>query len=877
MLNPVKLFYKLLNSVAATSDELPKLRYHVADQVINFHDNYVCAVIGFDGVVYESISDNTLESDYDNLNRVYTEAAREKAGRLAFHCYQLRRKIEVNTTYDFNNKFCQDFANKYLQRFNDKDYYENKFYISVLLKFNESVDEAVDELESIVESIVMKLQKYEPHILTAYINDKNILCSEIYEFFFEILNSEKSLGGYPITGTPLYDTLPSSSLHFGYEVMQSKGAVKNRFATMFDLKDFPASTHLGMFNTASLALPFEYNLVQSFTALAPTNALRRIEDQLNRLRSTSDRAEHQQKEMREAQGRIQAGELSFGQYHAALIVYGDTPQEAVQNGIYAMASFSNNAGAIFRKATVSAPATYFSQFPRYKYIPRKMIKSSRNLAGTFSMHTYSRGKSKGNPLGDGSAIMPISTRAGTLYDFNFHFTNPLEDTVGDEIAGHTLILGETGAGKTTLQMAMTAFVSRFNPAMFMLDKSRGMEIFVRAMDGDYFAIEEGKPTGINPFQFPDSPKLREFLNNLIITCANDEHVKCSSEEQNQIKQAVDAVMAHPIVSERRFSRLLEAIPNRGGKELAQRLRKWCHNDKTDETGRLAWALDNPTNQFDPNTFKIVGFEVGDILKPNKQVTEPLLACLFYLKSEMVKRYKLIMTVVEEFWLPLKYPTTEAMIEEILKDGRKRGEFIMLVTQSPAEALKSKIFDAIIQQTPTKILLPNTEAEYENEQGTGYGRIGLTRKEFEQLKTLSKDSRTFLVKQGHQSSFGVLNLYGFANEIAVLSGNKKNVELLDELMKHLPEKTPSEVWLPLFYEALRLRKLGKLPMKAETVPDFRGFMHSEFVANHLNQFELIDLDEQQLSDSDVVYAPVLDDEPTIGNTDTNQPTEYEATV
>lgn len=838
MFNPSQIFYKLLKTVASTVDEVPKFRYHVADRVINLHDNYVCAVIGFEGIVYEAISDEALELDFDTLNRVYTEAAREKAGRLAFHCYQLRRKIEVESHYKFDNAFCQSFADKYMQRFNDKDFYENKFYISILLKYDVSMDEAINDIESIIESFVVKLQKYSPHVLGVYENNQGILSSEVYEFFYEVLNAEPSVGSFPLTGTPLFETLPNSNLHFGYEVLQSKGTLKNRFATMFDLKDFPATTHLGMFNSASLTLPFEYNLVQSFTALAPTKAQRRIKDQQNRMKSNDDKAEHQHKELLEAQGRIQAGELSFGEYHAVLIVYGDSPKEAVQNGIYALASFSNNAGAIFRKATLSAPASFFSQLPRYKYIPRKMVKSSRNLAATYSLHTYSRGKAKGNPLGDGSAVMPISTRAGTLYHYNFHFTNPLEDTTGDEIAGHTLMLGETGSGKTTLQMAMTTFVSRFNPAMFMIDKSRGMEIFVRALDGDYFAIEEGKPTGINPFQFPDTPRLREFLNQLVITCATDANTNCTSEEENEIKKAIDGVFHVPLKN-RCFSRLLEAIPPKGGNSLGERLKKWCYGSGGNP-GRLAWALDNPTNEFDPDTFRLVGFDVTDILKPNKQVTEPLLACLFYLKSEMVRRYKLTLTIAEEFWVLLKYATTEAIVEEILKDGRKRGEFLILVSQSPAEALKSNIFDAIVQQTPTKILLPNTEAEYTNDQGTGYSRIGLTRKEFDGLKSLSKDSRTFLVKQGHQSSFGMMNLYGFKNEIAVLSGNKKNVNLLDELMKHLPAKTSSEVWLPIFYEALRLRDAGKLPMKSETVPNFEAFMQSEFVTKHLDQFEWVDM-------------------------------------
>lgn len=801
------LYNKILNIITSATTELPKLRYHVANCVVNFHDNFVLSVVKLDGVVYESIPDVLLENDYDVLTRVFTDVAREYAGRVSFHTYQIRRKINQDVVYQFDNKFCQDFATKYLKRFNDTDYYQNNFYIAITLKFNESIDEGIADIESIVNSFVMKLQKYEPRILVAYKNEQGVLCSEVLEFFYELLNSEKPLGCCPLTGSPAYQTLPSSNLHFGYEVMQSKGFLKDRFICMLDAKDFPATTKQGMYDIATLSLPFEYNLIHSFTAFEPTKSQSRIRDQLNRLRSTDDKAEHQQLELEEAQGYVQSGELAIGEYHSAMLVFGDNPKQAIENMTYASANLSNNAGAIYRKATLSMPATFFSQFPKFPRKPRKLVKSTRNLAGVFSMHNYSRGKSWGNPIGDGSAVMPLETVSKTLYDFNFHFTNPLEDTIGDQVAGHTLILGATGTGKTTLQSAMTAFMQRFNPAMFVLDKDNGMEIFIRALNGDYFGIAEGVPTGINPFQFEDTPRLREFLNSLVVTCATDKDIACTSEEQNQIKHAIDAIMELPI-HERRFNVILQAIHDGGGNTLYQRLLKWCYDEINGIHGRFAWVLDNPTNKFDPSSFKIVGFDVGDILKEDYQPTEPLLACLLYMKDIMGKKYPLMMTVVEEFWLPLKYKTPREMMLDVLKTGRKRGEFMLLVTQSPEEAVQSEIFPAIVQQTPTKILLPNPDAEYKNEQGGGYSRIGLTEKEFKKLQGLALDSRTFLIKQGHQSSFGMLDLYGFSDEIAVLSGSKGNVEILHKILELLPDNTAqSENWLPIFFSVIKDKKKG----------------------------------------------------------------------
>lgn len=441
IVHTAKTFFRVLKSIAATPDELPKLRFHVADDVVNFADSYLVSVIKLEGVIYESVSDSVLESDFDAMNLAFAEAAKDKAGKISFMGYQLRRKIEVDTKYQFDNQFCQQFADKYVKRFNDRDYYENKFYLTITLKYDDTLSEGIDELQSMVVGIVKKLTKYNPEILKAYKNKHDILCSEVFEFFSEIANNEKLLSDFPLTATPAFDAIPYAGLHFGYEIMQSKGFGRDRYAICLNLKDFPLTTKLGMFNKASLALPFEYNLVHCFNALAPTKSLHRIRDQLNRLRSTHDQADHQQAELMEAQGYIQTGELAFGDYYSSLIVYGDTTKEVIANTNLAVASFSNMASAIYRKSMLALPATFFAQFPLSFNAPRKMMKSSRNFAAAFSMHNYSRGKSRGNPLGDGSAIMPLETQAKTLYDFNFHFTNPLEDTIGDAVAGHTLILG----------------------------------------------------------------------------------------------------------------------------------------------------------------------------------------------------------------------------------------------------------------------------------------------------------------------------------------------------------------------------------------------------------------------------------------------------
>ena len=99
-----------------------------------------------------------------------------------------------------------------------------------------------------------------------------------------------------------------------------------------------------------------------------------------------------------------------------------------------------------------------------------------------------------------------------------------------------------------------------------------------------------------------------------------------------------------------------------------------------------------------------------------------------------------------------------------------------------------------------MFLPDPDAEF-----PAYERMGLTRKEFDEFKKLGKYSRTFLIKQGNQSAFVKLDLHGFEDEIAVLSGDRENVLILDEVRAEVGDDP--DIWLPVYLErvfAARLR-------------------------------------------------------------------------
>ncbi|QNT59991.1 AAA-like domain protein [Neisseria musculi] len=785
---------RILKKQRGQEDSLPRYKQHVGDKVVLLENNRVAFAVRLEGTPFEGVDDSSVVVRYLNLNKTLASLGKDKSSRLGLWLTYCRKKVDFEREYGFHTSFTRGFAHKYMEKLRRTDYFENIYYITCVLKY-EDIDDALEEAEELLEKLTEHLQDYDPYVLKVYRNESGVLFSQFYEFIGMLANGTD--GQIPLGTANAYRTIPTADLHFGAELLEMRCPDRTRYATLYDLKEFGQTKAKIMVN--ALKLPCEFVFTQSFTYIRPAKMMKQIDDQLNKLESVGDMAQSQHEEMLEAKGHLAAGDLMFGEYHGALVVFGETPKKAYSNGQTVAARFLSSGGFRFIRASLSAEFTFFSQFPGATVKPRPFPKATTNIAASFPMFNYEHGKSRGNPLGDGSAVMPLKTEGNTLYDFNFHYTAPNETvTQGEYPAGHTLLMGKTGTGKTTALAAMLAFAERFKPYIFAMDKDKGLEIFIRAIGGTYFPIDAGVPSGLNPFQWPDSPKLRDFLYDLVGSCVRRQNQDNTVEEQKQIQMAVDTVMNLDF-QHRRMGALLHSVPpSAEDNSLFTRLEAWCGN------GRFAWCLDNPQNRFNPDEFYRVGFDLTDILKAGYRPTEPILACMFYMKNIMLERVAesrgVLATVLDEFWLMAKYPTTQDFIIDGLKTDRKLGGFLILSSQSPKDAINSPVFDTVVEQTVTKVLLPNPAAEYEG----NYRRLGLTEKEFAEMRSLGEKSRQFLVKQNLGSSIATLNLHKMDDEIAVLSGNAANVRIMHKAMERCGSGHPDE-WLPVFHE---MRKEAK---------------------------------------------------------------------
>ena len=189
---------------------------------------------------------------------------------------------------------------------------------------------------------------------------------------------------------------------------------------------------------------------------------------------------------------------------------------------------------------------------------------------------------------------------------------------------------------------------------------------------------------------------------------------------------------------------------------------------------------------------LFGADVTEFLD-NEVTRSPVTLYLFHLVRTLLDGWRFVCWA-DEFSRLLADPAFEQFAKDGLKVWRKLNGVLCAATQSPSDALGSAISRTIIEQTPTKILFPNSDAnapEY-------IDGFGLSEREFKLLKEqLEPGSRMFLVKQGHYSVVCQLDLKGFDAALAVISGRASSVERLYSIMDQVG--TDPTNWLPLFEE------------------------------------------------------------------------------
>ena len=805
---------------------------HVASSVVRTQLGDYLQAFRLGGASFESRDDAELNNWHERLNVLWRNIA---SPSVALWTHVIRRQAQIaaperasqgdhSLQMHGGSGFAGELHARYQRRLSSETLMHNELYLSVLYRpvggratgllsrallktqrdggRRAELADALDACEKLSQTLAASLARYEPEILGCYRNG-NIWYSSLLEYLGLLINGERQR--MPLPRGPLNRALASVRLFFGSEAIEYRSPNETRVGAMLGIKEYPTPTIVGMYDQL-LSSPLSFVLTQSFTFLTKATGQALLQRQFNRMANAGDFAVSQAAELKDALDSLTSNEFVMGDHHFSLQLMVEIPQtgvpergtgrlKALNDHVALARSLLADTGMLVAREDLALEAAFWAQLPgNFPFRPRKSPITSRNLAAMAPFHNYPMGRAHGNHWGE--ALTLLVTSARSPYYFSLHASDPADPDGGSrKDTGHTLICGPTGSGKTVFVGFLVAMLARQGATQVIFDKDRGLEILVRALDGEYLPLKNGAPTGFNPLQLPVTPSNVEFLKIWLRELsgrpsrsggANAHPVR----EQADLDQALRGTLALD-ASARRLSRLVEFLDPTDPEGLYARLACWCEGS----CGDYAWVFDNPVDTLVTRLSgrSVIGFDVTEFLD-HPLTRSSITLYLFHLVRQLLDGRRLVCWM-DEFWRLLADPAFESFAKDGPKTWRKLNGVMCLATQSPSDVLESPISRTLVEQTPTKVFFPNVDANC-REYTEGFG---LTEREFRLVKDqLEPGSRMFLVKQAHHSVVCQLDLKGFDEELAVISGRAAQVAQLHELMS--ATGSDPAAWLPQFMAA-----------------------------------------------------------------------------
>ena len=618
--------------------------------------------------------------------------------------------------------------------------------------------------------------------------------SEVLEFWALLVNGRRIKCG--VLPGKLWTQLAQDRLSFNYDKIEFRALDAVRYACGLEIKEYDENVEPGTLSPL-LYENIEYLEVQTFFPTPRREALKWLKDQHGFLASSEDAAVSQVDALARATDEVAGGAYEYGNYYYALFVFGATPAEAARNAARARGAITENSSMTMVETREVGDAAWFCLQPgSFGLRPREAHISSRAFAALSCSHNFARGKRDGNPWGE--ALGVFRTPSGQPFYLSLHLSSDDEDDEGKKLPGNTLLFGSTGAGKTTLELALMMWNRKYpRVRQLIFDLDRGCEIAIRACRGKYFALRVGEPTGCNPFQrYPDAIPpgylvfLEQFTSQLLLQLTPN--LPLMPADHAAISSAVQAIARAPY-EQRKLSLLQQMLPKDSQNSLYHRLAPWCCD------GQLGWCFDRAPDRIGNIAAEsLIGFDYTEFLG-NDQARTPMMMYLMACLQECVTGEPFVY-YISEAWRALQDPVFSNFVNTQQKTIRKKDGIGIFDTQSPSDMLKHANGRTMVEQTVTKICLPNQAAQRDEY----VGGFGLTAAEFEIVRALGQSgARQFLVKQGHRSAVCEFDLGGMDDVLTVLSGSTDNIVLLDELRAQVGDDP--KLWLPLMNLRVRARK------------------------------------------------------------------------
>ncbi len=745
------------------------------------------------GLLFETSDDENMDFHKNLLNMLFKSFVNEP---IAFYFHSAREDVETVLKPNFENDYLQSINDLYFKSFSSKNSKKVSLYLTIIYNpFATNIDKSsFQRLKDKTQELKIYLKNFEDYSNKVESNLRRFNCKKlkIYEEdskdyssqleFYNFLIGSKSKKVRALNA-PLNEYLIGDlkNIQFSYDLIQlNYNDDTKRFGRMLEIKDYTNTTYAGILDCL-MYLDINYTLTQSFTPIGKNEAKEKLKKQRNNLLSAEDDSITQLEQFDLALDDLQSGNLCFGNYHFSVLVLGDSIKEVKENSQKVIATLEEE-GLSITLADIALPAAYFAQFPcNFALRPRVSPITSFNYSDLIALHNFPRGRKDKNQWGE--SITVFKTPSKQPYYFNLHEVKSKND-FGDFTLGNFLVVGQSGGGKTAFASFLCAQLLKYTDkrsypqnlpdelkkmTLVYLDKDFGSMGNIMASGGRYISVQNGKPTGFNPFMIENTLENKRQLQILLKIIATSNNSNLSVKDEVKLTNAINFVMDNFEKNERKFgiSLLLENLTDdiEDDNSLKSRFSLWKKG------GKYGWVFDNEIDLLDfPDDISLYGIDGTEFLD-DPDVGDVISFYILWKVTNLIDGRRFVL-MIDEFW---KWVNNELIQEEIknkLKTIRKENGLIGMLTQSVEDLLNLSIARAIVEQSSTHIFFPNVKAK-EKDYVNG---LDCTKEEFEIIKNFNPATYPFLIKKGDETAVVNLDLSSLGSEnISILSTGRAYVE------------------------------------------------------------------------------------------------------
>lgn len=418
---------------------------------------------------------------------------------------------------------------------------------------------------------------------------------------------------------------------------------------------------------------------------------------------------------------LESGRVSYG-FWASTVVLMDEDAQYLESVVRFFIKHVGGLGFPCRDEDVNCVEAFLGSLPGHGYENvRQPEIHSMNLADCLPLTSTWQGPVS-NPCSFYKKFFP-NRPVPPLFHGAASGGTPFRVVLHNGDVGHTFVCGPTGAGKSTILGLMATSQFRYpDGKVFAFEKGESLLGLCLGAGGNHYNfMDEDTPDslkiGFAPFAHIDRQSDRTWAQGYVESILEMNKIKVDFDVSAEIVRVLNLLQTRPIEM-RSFTDFNQLVQLRQVKDVLMGY------ERDMAGGMLNARRDNVTSS------RFTVFEMEKLMEMDDKHVAPVLMYIFRMIERSLDGSP-TMIILDEAWLMLAHELFAEKLKEWFKVLRKANALVVFATQELQDVANSPIASTIFSACQTKILLPNPEAQSDDNLRL-YKAMRLTDREIELL-------------------------------------------------------------------------------------------------------------------------------------------------